>query len=167
MIINLKKNIGNKLLIVSPECVAVYQGAPVPNPDDGGQAFNYFVPIIRLADQYIDYYQPQAYNNWYDGFPGGSLKYLQDVYLNWRNLQGIGQWTSPIPNFTGVQGNKLLLGLLASSSAGGAAYYAQPDVIRQLKAFLSDNKYPLQGFMIWDSHWDKLNNNLISNVCKE
>jgi hypothetical protein len=73
LIINLKKSIGSRLLIVSPECVTVYQGTTVPSPDVGGQPFNYFVPIIRLADDYIDLYQPQAYNNWYDGFAGGSL----------------------------------------------------------------------------------------------
>ena len=95
------------------------------------------MPIINLADSSIDFYQPQAYNNWYDGFPGGSLQYLQDVYLNWRNLQGIGQWTKPIPNFAGVAGVKLLIGLLGSSSAGGAAYYAQPSVIKNLKAYLT------------------------------
>lgn len=77
-IIDLKNSIstlGKKLLIVSPEDVTVYQGVAIPDPDRGGQAFNYFVPIINLADSSIDYYQPQAYNNWYDGFPGGSLKY--------------------------------------------------------------------------------------------
>lgn len=85
-IITLKKALGTKLIIVSPEDVAVYQGTSVPNADVGGQAFNYFVPIINLADFAIDYYQPQAYNNWYDGEVGGSLIYLKDVYENWRNL---------------------------------------------------------------------------------
>lgn len=137
MIINLKKALGNKLLIVSPEDVVVYQGSPVPSPDAVGQVFNYFVPIINMADSFIDFYQPQAYNNWYDGFPGGSLDYLKDVYLNWRNLQGLSPWTQPLPGFAGVNGNKLLIGLLASSSAGGAAYYAQPGTIKALKSFLT------------------------------
>ncbi len=146
--------------------MAIYQGSPVPNPDYGGQPFNYFVPIINLADSSIDYYQPQAYNNWYDGFAGGSLDYLKDIYLNWRNLQGLSQWTKPIPNFAGVNGSKLLLGMLASTSAGGSNYYAQPDTIRALKSYLTVNKYPLKGFMIWDSHWDSLNQNLIAKACK-
>lgn len=76
----LKAAIGTKLIIVSPEDVAVYQGTTVPDPTVGGNAFNYFVPIINEADSAIDYYQPQAYNNWYDGETGGSLRYLQDVY---------------------------------------------------------------------------------------
>jgi hypothetical protein len=120
----LKNALGSKLIIVSPEDVAVYQGSTVPDPDKGGNAFNYFVPIINLADSSIDYYQPQAYNNWYDGELGGSLIYLQDVYLNWRNLNGTGQWDAPLANFTGVNGDKLLIGLTASTSAGGAGYYA-------------------------------------------
>lgn len=116
-IIDLKKSImtlGRKLLIVSPECVAVYQGSPVPSPDQGGNPFNYFVPIINLADSSIDYYQVQAYNNWYDGFAGGSLEYIKDVYLHWRNLKSLCQWCTPLPNFEGVKGDKLLMGVLAS-----------------------------------------------------
>lgn len=53
MIIKLKQKlnqIGRKILIVSPEDVAIYQGSPVPSPDAGGQPFNYFVPIVQLAD---------------------------------------------------------------------------------------------------------------------
>ena len=106
MIINLKKmlnsQVGSNILVVSPEDVAVYQGAPVPSPDAGGQPFNYFVPIIQLADSSIDIYQPQAYNNWYDGLPGGSRDYFYDVYLNWRNLQGLSPWGKPLENFQGV-----------------------------------------------------------------
>lgn len=164
-IIKLKAALGSKLIIVSPEDVAVYQGTTVPDPDVGGNAFNYFVPIINLADSAIDYYQPQAYNNWYDGEVGGSLVYLKDVYENWRNLQGEGQWDTPLPNFNGVNGNKLLIGVLASSSAGGAAYYASPDTISQFKNWINTNNHPLKGFMIWDSHWDATNGFTISNAC--
>jgi hypothetical protein len=109
--------------------VAVYQGTPVPSPDAGGQAFNYIVPIISLADAYIDFYQPQAYNNWYGGLTGGTAAYLKEVYLNWRNLPGNVAWSSPIPNFTGVSAKKLLMGVLASTSAGGAQFYATPSAI--------------------------------------
>ncbi len=88
-IIELKKALGTKLVVVSPECVVVYQGTLVPSADAGGNPFNYFVPIIQLAGASIDYYQIQAYNNWYGNFAGGSLDYLKHVYLNWRNLQGL------------------------------------------------------------------------------
>jgi chitinase len=141
VIIQLKKALGTKLIIVSPEDVAVYQGSAVPDANStAGIAFNYFVPIIKLADKSIDYYQPQAYNNWYDAETGGSLRYLQDVYENWLNLQGTGQWDTPLPDFNGVDGNKLLIGVLASPSAGGAAYYATPATIKDFKDWILTKK---------------------------
>lgn len=109
----------------------------------------------------------QCYNNWYDNFAGGSLNYLKDAYLNWRNLQGLVSSFKPIPNFKGVNGNKLLIGLLASSSAGGASYYTQPSIIQQFKQYLTTSNYPLKGFMMWDSHWDSLNSFLVSNTIKQ
>jgi chitinase len=166
-IIRLKSSISPKLLIVSPECVTVYEGTPVPSPDVGGQAWNYFVPIINLADHSIDFYQPQAYNNWYGGLPGGSVAYLKEVYLNWRNLPSSIPWTNPIPNFAGVNGSKLLLGVLASSSAGGAAYFAPVTVIQEVRGWLKANNYSLKGFMVWDSNWDKKNNFQVSDACTE
>lgn len=103
MIKNLKTallNLGpNKLLTTAPECVAIYQGMGVPDADTGSGYYNYFVHIVKQADQYIDYYMPQAYNNWYE-FPSGSVEFLQDVYLNWRNFQGMTPWGSePIADF--------------------------------------------------------------------
>ena len=126
--------------MVSPECVGVYQGVGAYGPDTAGQAYNYFVNIIRLADSSIDLYQVQAYNNWFD-VGGDLLKYLQDVYLNWRNLPGIMGYTSPIANFSGVAGNKLMMGVLGSTSAGGAAFYPGPEVIRNFRAWLEAKGY--------------------------
>jgi len=88
-----------KLIVVSPEDVAVYQGTAVNPASVGGNPFNYFVHIINLADDAIDTYQIQAYNNWYGGHKGGSFEYLKEVYLNWRNLQGTSQWAGPITGF--------------------------------------------------------------------
>jgi len=135
MFIEMRAHIGNKLLITSPECVTVYQGSPVVAADVGGQAFNFFVNVIKLADHVIDLYQPQAYNNWY-GATGGSLDFLKNVYLNWRNLKGIGQWDSPIADFAGVSGDKLMMGVLASTSAGVSAYYAKPNVITEFRKWI-------------------------------
>lgn len=115
MILALRTALGpNKLIIVSPEDVTVMQEFGVPDPDSVSGYYNYFVNIIKLADQAISYYQPQAYNNWYEE-PAGTLSYLQNVYLNWRNLQGMMTWAKPIANFTGVDGNKLLIGVEAST----------------------------------------------------
>lgn len=163
-IIALRTAIGNdKLIIVSPEDVTVIQTVGfVPTPDTPGQPWNYFVPIVNLADYAINFYQPQAYNNGYDSYAGGSVGYLQDVYLNWRNLPAAG---TPIPGYNGIDGNKLLIGLEASTSAGGSSFYASPSVVEAFKSWISTNGYPLEGFMIWDSHWDALNGNVISNAC--
>ena len=107
MIVGLRKAIGiTKIIMVSPECVTVYQGYKDYSPDEAGHPFNYIVNIIRLADDAITLYQPQAYNNWYD-FPPGSLNYLKDVYLNWRNYKGIMDWMKPITDFNGVPGKSL------------------------------------------------------------
>jgi len=164
MIIDLKKALGSKLIIVSPEDIAVYQGTTVPDADTGGIFWNYFVPIINLADSSIDFYQPQAYNNWYDGEVGGSLVYLKDVYENWRNLQGEAG-TTPLPNFNGVSGEKLLLGVMASPEAGNSGYYSTPDTIAQFKSWINENGHSLKGFMLWDSHWDSVNGFAVSNAC--
>jgi len=94
----------NKLIIVSPEDVAVIQSVSfVPTPDTPGQPWNYFVPIVNLADQYIDFYQPQAYNNGYDSYAGGSVNYLIDVYLNWRNLPSLATGNT-ISGYNGIAG---------------------------------------------------------------
>lgn len=55
----------NKIVVVSPQCVTVYQDKPAISPDSVNIYWNYFVPIINLADPYIDFYQVQAYNDWY------------------------------------------------------------------------------------------------------
>jgi chitinase len=162
-IISLRQAIGNKLIIVSPEDVAVIQTVGyVPTPDAAGQPWNYFVPIVNLADAAIDFYQPQAYNNGYDSFAGGSEEYLQDVYLNWCNLPAAGQ---PITGYNGINGSKLLIGLEASTSAGGSSFYASADTITKFKSWISTNGFPLEGFMIWDSHWDALNSYAVSTAC--
>ena len=72
---------------------------------------------------------------------GGSVDYLKDVYLNWRNYKGIMSWMHPIANFSGVSGNKLMMGVLASTKAGGANYYYSPKVINEFKEWIVDNNY--------------------------
>ena len=80
-------------------------------------------------------------------------------------MQGLVNWASPIPNFDGVDGNKIRMGVLASPTAGGSNYYADGTVIASFRSWLAANNYPLNGFMIWDSNWDTLNNNIVSNAC--
>lgn len=125
------------------------------------------MPIIKLADNYIDIYQIQAYNNWYNNWDGASLEYLKDVYLNWINEQGLLTAYKPIADFCGIDGDKMMMGLLASTSAGDSRFYRSRSTIREFKYWLEANNYELKGFMIWDSHWDYGNSFRISNVVKE
>jgi chitinase len=76
-------------------------------------------------------------------------------------------WAKPIDStlFSGVDGNKLLIGLEASTTAGGSNYYITPEEVGAFKDWLKANGYPLKGFMMWDSHWDALNGFLISTAC--
>lgn len=66
-------NLGRKYISLSADCVTVYQGSPVPDVDKSGQAFNYLVPVIQLADSSIDFYHAKAYSNWYDGYSHTTL----------------------------------------------------------------------------------------------
>ena len=157
--------LGQKILVVSPQCGTIYQGVGVPDPStNGGNYWNHFVYIVKTVDAYIDYYQVQAYNDWYE-FPGGSLQYLQNVYLNWRNLQGLSQWGStPIANFGGVKASKLVLGVMSSPSAGIASFYTSPSTLLSFRSWLTANGYTVGGYMTWDSHWDSLNGNVVTNA---
>ena len=134
----------------------------VPDASLPDQYYNYLVNIVKTADAYIDYYQVQAYNDWYE-FPGGSLQYLQNVYLNWRNLQGMSQWGStPIANFEGVKASKLVMGVLGSQG-GGSGYYCSETVLGQFKEWLKGNNYEVRGFMIWNSKLDAANLRAVSS----
>lgn len=135
----------------------------VPTLDIPGQPWNYFVPIVNNADQYIDFYQPQAYNNGYDSYAGGSVDYLIDVYSNWCNIPDANNQT--MTGYNGIDGSKLLIGLEASPSAGISSFYASPSVVNDFKNWIASKKYSLEGFMLWDSHWDALNNYEISDAC--
>lgn len=76
LIIDLRKQlnmIGRKFLVLTADCISIYQGVNVPDADSGGQPFNYLVPVITLADSAIDYYQVKAYSNWYDGYDHTTL----------------------------------------------------------------------------------------------
>lgn len=163
----LKKSIsvlGKKYISVSPDCVTIYQGTAVPDPDKGGQPFNYMVPIFQYADSSIDFYQPKAYSNWYDGLAGGSIEYYQDVYLQWRNMKSLCDGCPLIPNFAGISVNKLVMGVLASPDARTAADYSSPAVIIAFKNWLRSKGYDMYGFQLWNSYWDMRNGNVISNA---
>lgn len=151
--------------MVSADDIAIYQGVAVPDPDSTqGLPFNYMVPIIQLADASIDYYHVKAYSNWYDGYDHTSLDYLQDVYLNWRNLQGLCPTCKPIPSFKGVLPVKFFMGVVAAEGARKPEEYAGPTVIRNFKSWLAGKGYDMYGYQIWNSNWDKKNGNQVSTA---
>lgn len=165
--INLLRNqLGtSKQIIISPEVVGVYQAVAVPSPTTGGNAWNYFVPIINASINQIDYVQPQLYNNWYDTSTM-SANYLMNGYLQWNNQNGLYGTKAFAPStYTGVPANKLIMGVLASTSAGGAAFYPTPDVLTSaITTLKSTYSTQVGGVMMWDSHWDTLNGRVISNA---
>lgn len=156
--------LGRKYISLTADCITIYQGTAVPDPDKSGQGFNYLVPVIQLADSSIDFYNAKAYSNWYDGYNHTSITYLQDVYLNWRNYQGFCDGCRPIPDFRGIPASKLLIGILASPKARADTEYATPSTIRDFKTWLYNKGYDLSGFHIWNSYWDRNNGNQISQA---
>lgn len=154
-----------RFITLTSDCIGVYQGAPVPSPDDTKiQAFNFIVPIIQLADDVIDFYNLKAYSNWYDGYNHTSVEYIQDIYLNWRNLPGMCQGCRPIPDFKGVSETKLFIGLLASPDARTASEYGGPNLVKNTKAWLSKQGYKLAGFHLWNSYFDQANGYQVSTA---
>jgi chitinase len=121
------------------------------------------VPIFNIALGSIDGVQVQAYNNWYDGLNEGSLAYLQDVTLQWLNKPStfcVG--CSVLTNFAGIPSNKLVIGIPASTSAGSG--YPLPSVLAQFITWTQTSGNSIAAMMIWDSHWDSLNNYIASNT---
>lgn len=149
---------------MTADCVGVYQGAGVPDPDTKGQPYNFVVALYKLADKSINYYQARAYSNWYDGIKEGSLEYLQDVYLHWRNLKSLCPSCIPIPSFPGIAAEKFLIGVLGSTDARQAQSYVSPSTLRAFKDWLKSKGYQLYGFNVWNSYFDSQNGNQITQA---
>tara|TARA_R110000868_G_scaffold318028_1_gene578786 strand:+ start:1428 stop:2408 length:981 start_codon:yes stop_codon:yes gene_type:complete len=163
----------NKQIIVSPESVTVYPTLAVPAPTQGGSPWNYFVPILKAAIDDIDYVQPQFYNNPYFGFTAGSAEFAEGSYLAWMNklTEMGGQYDNPIytlDDFAGVPPNKLILGAIASTEAGNAAYYLTGAHLQTaISTLKSAHNVDVGGVMLWDSHWDKTNKYEMSNAAAD
>lgn len=169
---SLKQKITPKILTIAPQNVGVYQPNPfIPNSTtlDG---WSYFVPVLNGAIQSIDYVAIQAYNNWYGGGnynpSAASVDYLMNSYLNWLNSPNtlFNPPQTPIANFAGVPESKLIIGILASSKAGGSAFAPTPTMLESVVQTLSQPPYnnSLAGYMMWDSYWDESNSYEISDA---
>jgi chitinase len=111
------------------------------------------VPIIKQEINDIDYIQPQFYNNGYISGVPGSAEFIVSNYLGWMNKLSSYQ----IPDFEGVPANKLIMGLLASPSAGRSEFYAPAAEIEKAVNELDKMNINIGGIMFWDSHWDEQN----------
>ncbi|MBK2046231.1 hypothetical protein IB644_06675, partial [Allofrancisella guangzhouensis] len=153
----------DKLIVVSPENVTVYPSPTIPVPSTGGTVWNYFVPILNEALDDINYVQPQMYNNNYISAKPATAEFIEENYLGWMN-----KLEYKIPGFSGVPENKLIIGLLASPSAGISTYYAEPTEVKKAVQVLESNyNINVGGIMFWDSNWDKLNNYAIGKASSE
>jgi chitinase len=160
----------SKQIIVSPENVAINEATywivptPLNNVTSWSSNWNYFVPIINQAIDSIDYVQPQYYNNGYSGLTAGSASFMVNGVLEWMNKQGIATGDEPITGYNGVPANKLVIGVLASTSAGNSSYYAgSTNIATAISTLHSTYGIDVAGVMMWDSHWDTLNGNVVSN----
>jgi chitinase len=61
----------------------------------------------------------------------------------------------------------LVIGLIASTSAGNAGYYVPAATIKDFIQWMPTQNYTLAGLMFWDSHWDSLNGYASSNAVVE
>lgn len=57
-----------------------------------------------------------------------------------------------------------MMGVLGSADARVATEYAGPTLIRNFKSWLLSKGYEMYGFHIWNSYWDHLNGNQVSNA---
>ena len=122
------------------------------------------MPIINQAIDSIDYVQPQYYNNGYSGLTAGSSAFMVNGVLEWMNKQGIATGDQPISGYNGVPANKLVIGVLASTSAGNAAYYpGSTNIATAISTLQNSYGINVAGVMMWDSNWDTLNGKVVSN----
>ena len=136
----------------------------VPTATSWSSNWNYFVPIINQAIDSIDYVQPQFYNNSYARLTDGSSTFMVNGVLEWMNKQGLASGDQPISGYNGVPASKLVIGVLASTTAGNASYYTgSTNLSTAISTLHSTYGVDVAGVMMWDSHWDTLNGNIISN----
>ena len=113
-----------------------------------------YLPLFNVNSSYILILETRL------GFPSGK---------NGNRFAG-GNYYVGITNFTaGYNLNRFTLvgkisgqfplsgqGEIEKSENDGIPYPLRPQS-DYFKKYLADNKYPLAGFMMWDSHWDTLN----------
>lgn len=166
----LRQYLGESAVItIAPQNVGVAQNVPsVPSAtaSNGVGAWNFFVPVLQNSLNSLSLVYQQDYNNGCGSMSSVSSQYFECSYVSWANLANGSAVTggNQIAGFVGVPVSKLIVGTIASSSAGGASYY---DGMTPIQSFYTamPTSYGItpRGFMFWDSYWDSLNNYTISN----
>lgn len=166
----LRQYLGESAVItIAPQNVGVAQNVPsVPSAtsSNGVGAWNFFVPVLQNSLNSLSLVYQQDYNNGCGSMSSVSSQYFECNYVSWANLANGSAVTggNQIAGFTGVPVSKLIVGTIASSSAGGASYYGGMTPIQSFyTAMPTSYGITPRGFMFWDSYWDSLNNYTISN----
>ncbi|TXI91422.1 MAG: hypothetical protein E6Q33_10375 [Neisseriales bacterium] len=166
----LRQYLGESAVItIAPQNVGVAQNVPsVPSATASNAvgAWNFFVPVLQNSLNSISLVYQQDYNNGCGYTNPATTEFFECNYASWANLANASTVTggSQIAGFVGVPVSKLIVGTIASSSAGVASYYGG---MAPLQGFYTamPTSYGItpSGFMFWDSNWDSLNNYTISN----
>lgn len=166
----LRQYLGESAIItIAPQNVGVAQNVgyiPAANAANGVGAWNFFVPVLNNSLNSLTLVMQQDYNNPCGSMNSVSAQYFECSYLSWVNAPNASAVTggSQLNGFNGVPVSKLIIGTIASASAGGASYYGGMTPIQQAYTGLQANYgYTPRGFMFWDSYWDSLNSYTISN----
>lgn len=166
----LRQYLGESAVItIAPQNVGVAQNVPsVPSAtaSNGVGAWNFFVPVLQNSLNSLSLVYQQDYNNGCGSMSSVSSQYFECSYVSWANLANGSAVTggNQIAGFVGVPVSKLIVGTIASSSAGGASYYGGMAPIQSFySAMPTSYGVTPRGFMFWDSYWDSLNNYTISN----
>lgn len=166
----LRQYLGESAVVtIAPQNVGVAQNVPsVPSAtaSNGVGAWNFFVPVLQNSLNSLSLVYQQDYNNGCGSMSSVSSQYFECSYVSWANLANGSAVTggNQIAGFVGVPVSKLIVGTIASSSAGGASYYGGMTPIQSFyTAMPTSYGITPRGFMFWDSYWDSLNNYTISN----
>ena len=166
----LRQYLGESAVItIAPQTVGVAQNVssiPPATAQNTVGAWNFFVPVLQNSLNSISLVNQQDYNNGCGYTIPASTQFFECNYLTWANSANGSAVTggNQITGFTGVPVSKLIVGTMASSSAGNPSYYAGMAPIQSFySAMPTSYGVTPRGFMFWNSHWDSLNNYTISN----
>jgi chitinase len=163
---SLKLNQGKGIITVAPQNVNVMQNQSIigANVNSGVANTNFFVNVFNGSINSLTYAMQQDYNNWYYGLSTpNQTTMLEASYFGWLNINN--NWGSPLPGYIGVPVSKLIIGVPASAQAGSInlpTVQGVTDAVPAINNIINPAK--MAGIMMWDSHWDQVNNCAMSKA---